>query len=139
MNTSGQGCHRLRGALVGFGYIMENGHAAAYRQLAALDALDAGLHVLCEKPLAWSTEQAASMLRRAVAQFKTAIERTDCVGVEALEAFRCVQLIQMGYLSASKDSRRVLVPGPAVLAATRACWRRRSSRSWPSFAGQLFS
>jgi predicted dehydrogenase len=366
MNTSGQGCHRLRGALVGFGYIMENGHAAAYRQLAAtrgdveivaiadicqarreralevfpnariydnhrslldaevakldfvdvatppcdhamvaLDALDAGLHVLCEKPLAWSTEQAASMLRRAVkngrvvfpchnykhapvvkavrkviaagdigephlvtlqtfrhthacgvaewrpnwrrerrfsgggiamdhgshtfylafewmgsyptsitahampigpadtedefsatlrfpngiasahlswtagvrkvlytihgdrgairieddrieiarlrrnailpsrtewdfentemssdwmdsshvgwfgslfAQFKNAIERSDCVGVEALEAFRCVQLIQMGYLSASKDSRRVPVLGPAVLA-----------------------
>lgn len=117
----------LRGALVGFGFIMENGHAAAYRQRAlmkgdvqivaiadicaarrqrakevfpsariyddhqtllereagnldfvdvatppcdhaavAMDALGVGLHVLCEKPLARSTEEAAAMLKQAV-------------------------------------------------------------------------
>jgi predicted dehydrogenase len=127
MNISGQGCHRLKGALVGFGYIMEKGHAPTYRQLAgtvddveivaiadicrarreraleifpnariydnhrallecemakldfvdvatppcdhaavAMDALDFGLHVLCEKPLASSTEHATAMLRRAM-------------------------------------------------------------------------
>jgi predicted dehydrogenase len=127
MNISGQGCHRLKRALVGFGYIMEKGHSPAYRVLAvtvgdveimaiadicqarreralerfpnariydnhrallecemaklafvdvatppcdhaavAMDALDAGVHVFCEKPLAWSTDQATAMLHRAV-------------------------------------------------------------------------
>jgi predicted dehydrogenase len=126
MNQGTRTRHRLRGALVGFGFIMEEGHAAAYRSRAvarddvevvaiadicaarrqrasqlfpgariyddhrallhaeasrldfvdvatppcdhakvALDALDAGLHVLCEKPLASSTEEAAAMLNRA--------------------------------------------------------------------------
>jgi predicted dehydrogenase len=126
MNKSRRTGHRLRGALVGFGFIMEEGHAAAYRSRTvalddveivaiadicaarrqrasaifpnariyedhrtlldaeddrldfvdvatppcdharvALAALDAGLHVLCEKPLAWSTEEATAMLERA--------------------------------------------------------------------------
>lgn len=122
--------HKLRGAIVGYGFIMERGHAAGYRQRAGeqadvqivavadvsearrelarrhfpgvrvyadheamlaaeqavgserLDfvdvatppsdhatvthaALDRGLHVLCEKPLASSIEEARSMLRHA--------------------------------------------------------------------------
>ena len=118
---------KLRGAIVGYGFIMDKGHAAAYRQrpdievvaiadiapdrravaaaawpeariysdhtslLAAeagkdagrLDfvdvatppsdhatvahaAFDAGLHVLCEKPLAATMDEARAMLRHAV-------------------------------------------------------------------------
>ena len=117
---------RLRGALIGFGFIMEQGHAAAYRHrratvgdvdilaiadicaarrtaareafpdariyethqalleaesaqidfvdiatppaahaAIALDALDAGVHVLCEKPLCTSVADARMMLERA--------------------------------------------------------------------------
>ncbi|HLK93329.1 MAG TPA: Gfo/Idh/MocA family oxidoreductase [Polyangia bacterium] len=118
---------KLRGALIGYGFIMEKGHAAGYRQRAvdgasdveivaisdispqrreqaqaawpnarlyadarslldaevgqidfvdiatppsdhasiALDALGRGLHVLCEKPLAASIEEARAMLRQA--------------------------------------------------------------------------
>jgi predicted dehydrogenase len=114
---------KLRGALIGFGYIMSEGHAAAYRRpglnvdieaiadvseqrrgraqelfprarlyadhrsllaaesaaldfvdiatppsahhTIALDALDAGCHVLCEKPLATSVDAACRMLDRA--------------------------------------------------------------------------
>jgi predicted dehydrogenase len=120
--------HKLRGALIGYGFIMEKGHAAGYRQRAeaggdveivaiadlsperraaaqaawprarvyadhralleaetsrldfvdvatppsdhatvALDALNRGLHVLCEKPLAASLEEARAMLRQATA------------------------------------------------------------------------
>jgi predicted dehydrogenase len=116
----------LRGAIVGYGFIMEKGHAAAYRQRAeelrdveivavadvsearrelarrhfpgarvydsheallaaeqgnldfvdvatppadhaavAHAALDRGLHVLCEKPLATTTDEARGMLRHA--------------------------------------------------------------------------
>ncbi|HVV49074.1 MAG TPA: Gfo/Idh/MocA family oxidoreductase [Polyangia bacterium] len=122
---------KLRGALIGYGFIMEKGHAAGYRQRAvgrvgdagdveivavsdisaerraaaqaawpnariyddhrklldaeagridfvdvatppsdhatiALEALGRGLHVLCEKPLAASIEEARAMLRQAV-------------------------------------------------------------------------
>jgi predicted dehydrogenase len=121
---------KLRGALIGYGFIMEKGHAAGYRQRAAaqvgdtgdveivavsdisaerraeaqaawphariyedhralldaevgridfvdvatppsdhaaiaIEALGRGLHVLCEKPLAASIEEARSMLRQA--------------------------------------------------------------------------
>jgi predicted dehydrogenase len=113
---------RLRGAVVGYGFIVEKGHAAGYRQrgdveiaaiadvsedrraAAAADwpaariypdhasllaaeserldfvdigtppsdhaaithaALDAGLHVLCEKPLAATVDEARAMLRHA--------------------------------------------------------------------------
>ena len=116
----------LRGALIGYGFIMEKGHAAGYRQRAeagrdveivaiadlspdrraaaqaawpaarvyadyrtmldaeagkldfvdiatppsdhaaiAVEALSRGLHVLCEKPLAASVDEARSMLRQA--------------------------------------------------------------------------
>jgi predicted dehydrogenase len=119
---------KLRGALIGYGFIMEKGHAAGYRQRAAgdvgdveivaisdisadrretaraawpgariyddyralldaeagrvdfvdiatppsehaaiaIEALRRGLHVLCEKPLAASIDEARSMLRQAV-------------------------------------------------------------------------
>ncbi|HEY4185093.1 MAG TPA: Gfo/Idh/MocA family oxidoreductase, partial [Polyangia bacterium] len=119
---------KLRGALIGYGFIMEKGHAAGYRQRAAggasdveivaisdisaerraeaqaawpgariyadfqalldaeagrldfvdiatppsdhaaiaVEALSRGLHVLCEKPLAASIEEARTMLRQAV-------------------------------------------------------------------------
>jgi predicted dehydrogenase len=118
---------KLRGALIGYGFIMEKGHAAGYRQRAAdgasdveivaisdispqrreqaqaawpdariyedaralmdaeagridfvdiatppsdhaaiaIDALGRGLHVLCEKPLAASIDEARAMLRQA--------------------------------------------------------------------------
>jgi predicted dehydrogenase len=129
--------HTLRGALIGYGFIMEKGHAAGYRQRAqkldgnsddcsggdveivaiadvspdrraaaqaawprarvyadhmalldaeaghldfvdvatppsdhatvALEALSRGLHVLCEKPLAATLEEARAMLRQATA------------------------------------------------------------------------
>ncbi|MES1206674.1 MAG: Gfo/Idh/MocA family oxidoreductase [Pseudomonadota bacterium] len=129
--------HTLRGALIGYGFIMEKGHAAGYRQRAeklgpetseasggdvdivaiadvspdrraaaqaawprariyadhralldaetanldfvdvatppsdhaavALEALSRGLHVLCEKPLAATLEEARAMLRQAIA------------------------------------------------------------------------
>jgi predicted dehydrogenase len=119
---------KLRGALIGYGFIMEKGHAAGYRQRAeggagdveivavsdisadrraqaqaawpeariysdfrslldaevgqldfvdiatppsdhaaiAIEALSRGLHVLCEKPLAASIDEARTMLRQAV-------------------------------------------------------------------------
>jgi predicted dehydrogenase len=119
---------KLRGALIGYGFIMEKGHAAGYRQRAqggagdveivaisdisadrraqaqaawpeariysdfrslldaeagrldfldiatppsdhasiAVEALGRGLHVLCEKPLAASIDEARTMLRQAV-------------------------------------------------------------------------
>jgi hypothetical protein len=49
-------------------------------------------------------------------QFKNAMERNDLVGIEALESFRCFQLIQMGYISANEDSRRVTLHKAAALA-----------------------
>jgi len=114
--------HKLRGAIVGYGFIMQEGHAAGYRQRADVDivaiadvaeerraaaradwpeariyddyqalldgeggrldfvdvatppadhaavtlaGLDRGLHVLCEKPLAASIDEARAMLRGA--------------------------------------------------------------------------
>jgi len=114
---------KLRGALIGYGFIMEKGHAAGYQQRGdvdivaiadisptqraiaqaawpnarlyddarkllaaeadhvdfvdiatppsdhagiALEALSLGLHVLCEKPLAATIDEARSMLRQAV-------------------------------------------------------------------------
>jgi predicted dehydrogenase len=124
--TDGKNMKKLRGALVGYGFIMERGHAAGYRErargagdieiVAVADvsearrdlarshfpgvrvyadhcallaaehrevdfcdvatppsdhaevthaALDRGLHVLCEKPLATSIDEARGMLRHA--------------------------------------------------------------------------
>ena len=121
------GMQKLRGALIGYGFIMEKGHAAGYQQRGAgagdveivaiadisptqravaqaawpnarlyddarallaaeadkldfvdiatppsdhaeiaLEALSLGLHVLCEKPLAATIDEARSMLRQAV-------------------------------------------------------------------------
>ena len=46
------------------------------------------------------------------------MERNDFVGIEAMESFRCVQLIQMGYLSANEDSRRITLNEPSTLASS---------------------
>lgn len=64
----------------------------------------------------WMDSSHARWFNSLFEQFAKAIERSDFVGVEALEAFRCVQLIQMGYRSANDDSRRIALQQPAVIA-----------------------
>ena len=48
--------------------------------------------------------------------FKNAMQRNEFVGIETLVPFRCFHSIQMGYVSANEDSRRVTLHEPAVLA-----------------------
>jgi len=70
-----------------------------------------------ETPSDWMDSSHVGWFSSLFNQFKKAVERNDFVGIEALESFRCVQLIQMGYVSAHEDSRRVTLHEPATLAS----------------------
>lgn len=72
-----------------------------------------------ETPSDWMDSSHVGWFNSLFDQFKNAIERGDHVGVETLEAFRCVQLIQMGYVSANEDSRRVVLHEPTAIAGIR--------------------
>jgi predicted dehydrogenase len=69
-----------------------------------------------ETPSDWMDSSHVGWFNSLFDQFKIAMERNDFVGIEALEAFRCLQLIQMGYVSANEDSRRVTLHEPSTFA-----------------------
>jgi predicted dehydrogenase len=89
-------------------------HGNAQRSYGAEWSFD---HV--ETPSDWMDSSHVGWFNSLFDQFKGAIERGDHVGVEILEAFRCVQLIQLGYVSANDDSRRGALHEPTAIAGTR--------------------
>jgi len=68
-----------------------------------------------EMPSDWMDSSHVGWFSSLFDQFKNAIERKAFVGIEAVESFRCVQLIQMGYRSANEDSRRITLSKSAAL------------------------
>jgi predicted dehydrogenase len=60
-----------------------------------------------ETPSDWMDSSHVGWFNSLFDEFKHAIEKNEYVGIETLESLRCIQLIQMGYLSAKEDSRMV--------------------------------
>ncbi len=68
-----------------------------------------------ETPSEWMDSSHAGWFGSLFDEFKAAIAANDWVGTRLLESYRCVQLIQMGYVSAGEESRRIVLPDPTTL------------------------
>jgi hypothetical protein len=64
----------------------------------------------------WMDSSHAGWFNSLFDDFAAAIARREFVGVEAEEAFRCVQLITTAYASARDGCRELALPGLAALA-----------------------
>jgi hypothetical protein len=137
---------RLQGALISFGFMMQEGHAAAYRRrsLVNRDVDIVAISDVCEArrqgaresfpdgfenretPSDWMDSSHVGWFNSLFDQFKNAVDRKEYVGVEALEAFRCVQLIQAGYGSSAEDSRRIALAEPPAMGELSAALRHPS-------------
>ena len=65
----------------------------------------------------WMDSSHVSWFNSLFDDFRSAVARDDYAGTEALDALRCVQLIQTGYRSAQEDSRRIALTGPDLAQA----------------------
>jgi predicted dehydrogenase len=105
--------------------------------LITLAALDAGLHVICEKPLAMNAAQAREMLARAVAQKHQHLTMFDYRAMPA--ARRAKELIDTGYIGRLFHVVAMYQHNSYVDPAKPFAWRMSKAASGTGTLGDLAS